>query len=270
MFVGVYDSGLGGLGVWRAMQQVIPHESFTYLADTARVPYGERDAEDIRRFSREIIGFFYRQGAKVVVAACNTSSALALPVLADIAPLPLIGMIQPAVEHTLELTRTGRVGLMATVATVGSKAYERSFAVLDERIKVTAIACPKLVPLIEAGHTHSSAMSAALEEYVLPLKAAEVDCIIMGCTHYPLVIDQIKAIAGPNIQVVDPAFAVAKQVKARLTQMRMRNTLKKRDDEVFVTGEITSFAQGASRLGFVLPPAIYQANLAGMADWSKR
>lgn len=266
-FVGIYDSGLGGLGVWRAMQQVIPQERFKYLGDTARVPYGERNANEIRRFSREIIGFLYSQGAKMVIAACNTSSALALPVLKDEVPIPLIGMIQPAVQQTLQLTRTRRVGVMATAATVHSSAYERSFAQLDANIDVIAVACPQLVPLIETGCTHSNAMSAALTEYVLPLRTAQVDCIILGCTHYPLVADQIAALAGDGITLIDPAFAVAQQAKVQLTQMHMRNTLKSEDDEVFVTGGVTKFAQEAAHLGFQLPQPIRQVNLAGMAAW---
>lgn len=263
-YIGVYDSGLGGLGVWRELTRVLPAERVLYIADSARMPYGARTASEIRQFSREISGFMCSLGVKIIIAACNTSSALALPTLTGVVPVPLVGMIKPAVIQALGISKSGRIGLLATEATVRSQAYDLFVTQMNPRAQLISQACPRLVPLIEGGTLSGPIMTAALHEYIDPLLAAAVDCIILGCTHYPLVYGEIAAIAGSGINIVDPAAAVAADAKTVLTGLHRLNTQRAGEDQAYVSGDPAAFTAEAQRLGFNLPPMVQKVALQGM------
>jgi glutamate racemase len=245
--IGIYDSGVGGLTVWSALQAQLPNERVIYYGDTAHVPYGDRPASDIIRFSQQIIGFLSAQGVKFVVVACNTSSALALPQLISETKLPLLGMIEPAVRTALELTKNGRIGLLGTMGTVRSGAHESVLRALNPKARLVAQACPRLVPLIEAGHRSGAELVAVVEEYLEPLLKADVDCILLGCTHYPLITEVIREVAGP-VLLIDPAVAVAAQVTERLNQMGLRNDTGFGRNKVYVSAAPERFEQVTAQL----------------------
>jgi glutamate racemase len=245
--IGIYDSGVGGLTVWNALQTLLPHERVIYYGDTAHVPYGDRPAGDIIKFSQKIIGFLSAQGVKLVIAACNTSSALALPQLVAETDLPLLGMIEPAVRAALTLTKNGRIGLMATVGTVRSRAHASFLRALEPQAVLASQACPRLVPLIEAGCRSGQTLVAAVEEYLEPLLKAGVDCIILGCTHYPLIYEVIRSVAGP-VRLIDPAKAVVMQVAEKLTELRLCNETGSGRNKVYVSAGPERFKQVALQL----------------------
>ncbi|MDI3280849.1 MAG: glutamate racemase, partial [Bacillota bacterium] len=216
--LGIYDSGLGGLTVLREVQRQLPQEAVVYFADTAHVPYGHRSAEEILEFNRQILRFLAGQGVKLAIAACNTSSALALPVVRREFDLPVVGMIEGGAELAAEVTRNGRIGLLATESTVRSGAYVEAFRALDPALRVYQQACPRLVPLIEAGQLAGGELRQALAEYLAPLQAAGVDTVVLGCTHYPLVAGEIRGLLGEKVALVDPAVRVVQKVRRLLAE----------------------------------------------------
>ena len=223
--IGIFDSGLGGLTAVRALASAAPWESFVYLGDTAHAPYGDRTAEQLRALSRQNVGFLRGRGVKALLVACNTSTANAMDVmLAENPDLPLLGVIEPAAGAAVSATETGRIGLLATAATVSSGAYERAIRRLAPEAAVTAVACPKLVPLVEAGRTDPSdpALAGAAREYAAPLLAAGADTVILGCTHYPIIRAAIRRALGPDVTLIDSGAA---SVGALLRALERRGAL---------------------------------------------
>ena len=208
--IGIFDSGLGGLTAVRALTQAAPWESFVYLGDTKNAPYGDRPREDLVALSRQNVRFLRSQGVKALLVACNTSTANAMDSMrAENPDLPVIGVIGPAAAAAVAVTETGRVGVLATAATVRAGAYERAIRRLAPGAAVTAVACPKLVPLVEGGRTDPAdpALRAAAEEYAAPLLAAGVDTVVLGCTHYPIIRPAIRAAVGPDAALIDSGAA---------------------------------------------------------------
>jgi glutamate racemase len=203
--IGVFDSGIGGLTVVSALRRLLPSEDIFYLGDTARVPYGGKSAATIERYSFELTGLLLAEHAKVIVVACNTASALAVPRLQDALKVPVIGVIAPGAEAAVQATQSGRVGVIGTRATIASGAYERALHKLAPRLQVTARACPLLVPLIEEGLLDDALTDQHIVRYLEPLLAARIDTLILGCTHYPLLHRAISRLAGPGIRLVDAA-----------------------------------------------------------------
>lgn len=246
--VGIYDSGLGGLTVWLALKELIS-EDLIYYGDTKHVPYGDKTKEQILFYSYNIIDFLQQQGAKIIVAACNTSSALALPQLQSVLTTPVFGVIEPAVEKALSTTISNRIGLIATVATVESNSYQSLFQKFAPQIRVFAQKCPKLVPLIEAGILEGELVDNALHEYLDPLLEEKIDTLILGCTHYPFLLPAIKRILGEQVQIVDPAWQTAKNVKSWLEQHSKGASPRKVDGrrkEFWVSGNPEDFLRQAS------------------------
>lgn len=244
----MYDSGVGGLTVLREIHRALPEERIIYYGDTARVPYGGRPASEIRRFAREIISFLRDQGAKMVVVACNTSSALALAGVRELFDMPIVGMIEPGVRAGVRESHGGRIGIIATEGTVKSGAYEAAIRRLKPDAEVVSEACPLLVPLVEAGRTDSPETVAALERYLERPRSFGIDTLILGCTHYPFLTPMIRAILGPDVSIVDPARYVALEVREILVKEDMINPRKNGDDRFIVSGDPGEFA----RLGSVL------------------
>ncbi|MBE2178851.1 MAG: glutamate racemase [Chthoniobacterales bacterium] len=221
--IAVFDSGVGGLTVVSALRRALPSENIVYLGDTARVPYGGKTRVTIERYSEEIVRMLVDDGAKMVVVACNTASALALGRLRQVFPVPIEGVIAPGVEAALAATRTGHVVVMGTKATIGSRAYDEALRAARPDIRVTGIACPLLVPLIEEGMLEDEVTDAVLRRYLAGLRASDADTLVLGCTHYPLLAPAIARAAGPGITLVDSAANCARVVGGHLEDSGLRN-----------------------------------------------
>ena len=222
--IGVFDSGLGGLTALRALARLMPEEELIYFGDTGRVPYGSRSRETITRYARQDMAFLSSFDPKAVVIACGTVSTTALEVLRRENRMPVFGVVEPAARAAAELTRSGRVGLIGTQATIRSGAYERALCRIRPEVSVTAEACPLLVPLVENGRYRPGDRVAELvaAEYMTPLKAAEVDTLVLGCTHYPLLKEIIAGQMGPDVALVDVGERCAHWVAAELDRMGLR------------------------------------------------
>ena len=211
--IGVFDSGIGGLTVVSALRQLLPNESIFYLGDTARVPYGGKSAATVQRYSREIADILLKEKAKTIVVACNTASALALPNLEETLPVTVTGVILPGARAALAQTRSGHIGVIGTRATINSGAYERALRALNPDVRITAQACPLLVPLIEEGWLEGPVTDEIIRQYLARLLSDGVDTIVLGCTHYPLLRKAISRVAGDGIALVDSAQNCALAVR---------------------------------------------------------
>ena len=216
--IGAFDSGVGGLTVVKAMRELLPGEDILYLGDTARVPYGNKSPDTIIRYSREIMAYLRSKNVKAVVVACNTASAHALAILQNEANVPVIGVIAPGVEAALAATRNGRVGIVGTQGTIKSDAYQNLLRKLRDDVVITAVAAPLLVSLVEEDWLSHPATQLILEEYFAPMKAAQVDTVVLACTHYPLLRPLAQRVLGPGVILVDSAqnaaSALARKLKA--------------------------------------------------------
>ena len=220
--LGVFDSGIGGLTVFRALTARLPRERILYLGDTARVPYGTKSAETVIRYTRESARFLLRRGIKALVVACNTASALALPNL-DLRGVPTWGVIEPGARQAAAASR-GRVGVIATEATVRSDAYPKALRAVRPDLEILSKACPLFVPLVEEGWHDDPVTAEVAERYLRPLLDAGVDTLVLGCTHYPLLKPVLQRIAGPDVMLVDSAEAVAEMVAAGLAEKGLAST----------------------------------------------
>ena len=214
----MFDSGIGGLTVARSIMDELPNERIVYFGDTDRYPYGPRPLEEIRRFSLEIAHHLLELDAKLIVIACNSATAAALTDVADAVPVPVVGVIEPAVRAALQATRNGRIGLIGTEATVSSGAYQRVFGQLApaEAAEVIAQACPRFVEFVERGDTTSPELIAMAESYLALLRVARVDTLILGCTHYPLLRAALHHVMGEDVLLVSSADETANSVYEEL------------------------------------------------------
>jgi glutamate racemase len=225
--VGVFDSGLGGLTVAHAIMRQLPGESLVYFGDTARVPYGPKSPDTVRRYSREITSFLLEQGVKAIVVACNTATAHALPVLRDELPVPVIGVVEPGARAAVRATRTGRIGVIGTAGTIRSQAYVRAIRKESADATVIALPCPLFVPLVEEGWTSHEATRLIAQQYLAPFIADAVDTLVLGCTHYPLLKPMIAEIVGPDVRLIDSAEETAADTR----RMLAANELESRDGD---------------------------------------
>jgi len=214
--VGVFDSGIGGLTVAKEVIRQLPHESVIYFGDTARVPYGPKSPETVRRYSREIAAFLRGEGVKSIVIACNTATAHALSALRDEMDMPVIGVVEPGARAAVKATRGGHIGVIGTVGTIKSGAYERAIRALDSDVIITARACPLFVPLVEEGWTDHEATRLVAREYLQPLLAAKIDTLVLGCTHYPLLKALLRDVLGPDVCLIDSAEETAAEIARTL------------------------------------------------------
>jgi len=216
--IGVFDSGIGGLTVVRAIKDALPKEDIFYLGDTARLPYGNKDRTTIERYSLEIAGLLSVEGSKLIVVACNTASALALPRLQEVFRTPIIGVIESGARAATTVTREKRVGIIGTRATVASGAYERAIHAVDPAIVVLSQPCPLLVPLIEEGMFEHPVTIEMLHHYLDPLIAEGIDTLVLGCTHYPLLKPLLQRVTPGHVSIVDSAESTARAVASRLRE----------------------------------------------------
>ena len=257
--LGVFDSGLGGLTVVRALREALPHEHIVYLGDTARVPYGTRAEATVIRYAMACAKHLVHRGVKAIVVACNTVSAVAPTTLRVELDLPVLGVIEPGARAGVAASRRGRIGVLATAATIASGAYPRAVAAASTRAEVVGQAAPLLVPLAEEGWTVGEVPTLVVRRYLEPLVTADVDVVILGCTHYPLLratLDaEVSQLLGATTKVVDSAHAVASEAKDFLGERGLaRRTEDGGSIELLVTDMPKSFADVASRfLGHALP-----------------
>jgi glutamate racemase len=214
--VGVFDSGIGGLTVAHEVIRQLPHESIIYFGDTARVPYGPKSPETVRRYSREIAAFLQEQGVKAIVVACNTATAHALGALREELDIPVVGVVEPGARAAVAATKQGHIGVIGTVGTIKSGAYERAIRAIDPDVQITARACPLFVPLVEEGWTDHDATKLIAREYLEPLIAADVDTLVLGCTHYPLLKPLLRDVLGSSVKLIDSAEETAAETARTL------------------------------------------------------
>lgn len=219
--IGVFDSGIGGLTVVSALRALLPNESIFYLGDTARIPYGSRSEATVQRYSLEIAAMLLEENAKTVVVACNTASAVALPQLEKSLPVTVTGVILPGARAAIAKTRTGNVGVIGTRATIKSGAYERALRSLNPDVRVTARACPLLVPLIEEGWLENAITDEIIMQYLGPLVEEGIDTLVLGCTHYPLLRGAIARLLGDGVALVDSAENCASAVRELLVREKL-------------------------------------------------
>ena len=209
--IGIFDSGVGGLTVARAILDQLPNESTLYIGDTARGPYGPKSLADVRTFSLETLDFLVNQGVKAIVIACNTASAAMLRDARERYSIPVLEVIAPAVRRAVAATRTGRIGVIGTRATIDSKAYLDAFAAATQ-LEITSVACPKFVEYVERGETSGPEITQIARDYLAPVIEADVDTLVLGCTHYPLLTGVISYVVGNNVSLVSSAEETAKDL----------------------------------------------------------
>jgi glutamate racemase len=260
--VGVFDSGLGGLTVVRAISQVLPQESIVYYGDTARFPYGPRPLEEIRGFALEIAQRLVDRDAKIIVVACNSATAAALDDVADAVPVPVIGVIEPAVRAAVRASRNRRVGLIGTEATVRSGAYQRALAerVPDGSIELVTQACPRFVEFVERGDTSSPELFSVASGYLALLRVAAVDTLILGCTHYPLLRAAIHHVMGDDVLLLSSADETAGAVYDTLVSGDLQRREPEPPERIFESsGDADRFA---SLVTLFLRPEFHETSFA--------
>lgn len=256
--IGIFDSGIGGLTVVRQIHRTLPNENLIYLGDTARVPYGTKSPSTVVRFACEDTQFLMQQNVKAVVVACNTASAWALPTLERKFDVPVFGVIVPGACAALEKTKTQRVGVIGTNATIRSQAYSKAILARCDTAQVFTRACPLLVPLVEEGWNGHPVTLRVLREYLAPLLRQRIDTLVLGCTHYPLLKDAIRKVTNGKVTLIDSAETCALYVQESLRAMKLLSTNRRHRGVIqpFVTDEVERFDELAARfLGQKTEPA---------------
>lgn len=221
--IGVFDSGVGGLTVAREIMRQLPNENLVYFGDTARVPYGSKSKDTIIRYSRQIINFLRTKQVKAIVIACNTASALALDVVRKEIDIPILGVVEPGARAALQMTTTKKIGVIGTEATVQSAMYGKIMTELDPEVSVIGKACPLFVPLVEEGFAKHHVTKEIIDYYLASMKESDIDSLILGCTHYPLLRSGIREYMGEEIALVNPAYETAMDLKHLLEEKHMAN-----------------------------------------------
>ncbi|ERN40562.1 glutamate racemase [Rubidibacter lacunae KORDI 51-2] len=251
--IGIFDSGVGGLTVWLELTRQLPCESVVYFGDTARLPYGTRSPDEICIYVREILTWLQLQGVKMVLMACNTSSALAQDLVRTEFPdLPVLGLILPGARAAVTTGR--RIGAIATLATVASGAYRRAIAEIDPLAEVWEVACPEFVPLIESGRLHDPQLIAAAERYLAPLRRQQIDTLVYGCTHYPLIASVVRNLLPPTVTGIDPARYLVAAAERELEALGLKRSGAPQATRFCVSGSSQQFTCLARQwLGFEPP-----------------
>ena len=236
--IGVFDSGMGGLTVMRALMERLPHESFVYLGDTARLPYGSKSSDTVRRYAVQCARALMKYDIKLLVVACNTASATALPALTEaLSPIPVIGVIEPGAEAAVAAAPSGRIAVIATEGTVKGGAYQRAIHARNASASVTQQPCPLFVALAEEGLTDGPIAELVAKRYLDPLLAQDAtqpECLVLGCTHFPALKEVIGHVAGPGIRLVDSAATTAAAVEALLKEKGLASTRRQPDAPRFL------------------------------------
>ncbi len=251
--IGVFDSGVGGLTVLHELLVALPQEDFLYLGDTARFPYGERSLEELQQFSAQMAQELLNRRAKLLVVACNAATSAALPALArrmmeTTLGVDVLGVVRPEALQAVAATRTGRIGLLATPTTVASGAYERAVAAIDAHVTLHAVPCPTLASIIQAGRQFDELAVETVREACAPLREAQVDTVILGCTHYPLIRLMLQRLLGPSVTLVSSGAALARQVEHALSTRALRSDREGEGEYRFLcTGDVNGFREVGTR-----------------------
>lgn len=263
--IGIFDSGVGGLTVLREIYRQLPNESILYFGDTARLPYGSRSPEEILYFVRQILTWMASQNVKMVMMACNTSSALALDAVQQEFDFPILGLIRPGAQAA---TRVGqRIGIIATQATVNSNAYKSAIQELSPQAQVWQVGCPKFVPIVEGNQIHQLHARQTAETYLTPLMEAQIDTLIYGCTHYPHLAPLLTTILPATMQYVDPAISMVAAAAQELDALGLRSNTPAWSTEFYVSGSASEFKRLAVQwLGH--QPQVSQVQLPDLATSS--
>ena len=254
--IGIFDSGVGGLTVYRALHERLLNERFVYLGDTARVPYGTKSLATVERYAVENSKFLEAHGIKLLVVACNTASALALPAIRRAVKVAVVGVIEPGARAAVEAVQKGRIGVIATEATVQSRAYSQAIATIDPTISVIEKACPLFVSLAEEGWADSDVARMVARDYLSTLRDNSVNALVLGCTHYPILRNAIADAVGVSVKLIDSGEATAGEVESLLDRLQLANEIRMFDqdrqlcddlDHFYVTDAATRFAKVAER-----------------------
>ena len=243
----MFDSGIGGLTVLKEVRKLLPGEHIIYLGDTARLPYGSKSPETVTKYALESAIFMLTKGVKILIIACNTSSALALDILKKKLPIPVLGVIDPGAREAAQATRTKKVGVIGTKATVRSAAYEKAIRKYDPRISVLSIPCPLFVPIVEEGLEDDRVAELMARKYLEAIKGSDIDTLVMGCTHYPILERTIRQVVGKGVAIVNTGRETAKDVAAALEKEGVINHGGRGGSRFFVTDSPDTFKEVGSR-----------------------
>jgi len=246
--IGMFDSGVGGLTVLKEVKALLPHEHIVYFGDTARLPYGNKSPQTVTRYALESALFLLTKGIKLLVIACNTSSAFALNILQKKLPVPVIGVIDPGAQEAVGHTKNRRIGVIGTKGTIRSMAYERSIKKISPDTTVISRPCPLFVPIVEEGLENDDVAYLMAEKYLKDLKRSDIDVLVMGCTHYPALEKVIKKVMGKKVTIVHTGRETAKEVKNTLEKKRLLNDKSRGGCEYFVTDAPEAFEEIGGRL----------------------
>lgn len=260
--IGLFDSGVGGLTVARAVFQNLPNENIIYFGDTKRTPYGPRPLEEVKGFVMEIVEFLVEQGVKLAVIACNTGTAAGLDAVSKAFDIPIVGVIDPGAKSAVKSSKNGRIGVIATEGTIGSGAYVRAIRRMDSDVEIFEKACPLFVPLVENDESHTEKAKSIAYEYLSPMKEKGIDTLILGCTHYPFLADVIREVMGPEVKLIFPAQEIALEVQRILNVTDLLNTDNPSPTyRFFVTGKPDCFRKIGERFFGQKLPAPIQVEL---------
>jgi glutamate racemase len=261
--LGIFDSGVGGLTVVNAVQKLLPSENILYLGDTARVPYGSKSPETIRRFSDEDTEFLVSKGVKAIVVACNTATAHALPFLREKYKLPIFGVIEAGVEAVLSNPNTQRVGIIATRGTIQSHAYQHTLALRKTGLMIVEQSTPLLVPLVEENWLDHQATRVILQSYLEPMLDKGIDTLLLACTHYPLLVPLLREMLTEDIRIIDSAMTCAEMVKQQLLSLNLSADSEQEGGlEIMLTDLSEQFEMLAKRFLYKTPPRIQRVTLS--------
>ena len=241
--IGIFDSGIGGLTVVNKIFRLLPNEKIIYFGDTARVPYGNKSKETVTRFSKEIVRFLLRFKVKLIIVACNTASSLSLGALQSFFSIPIVGVIKPGVAEAFKATKTRRIGIIGTEATISSNAYKREIKSINKNYFTVQKSCPLFVPLVETQWLNSDITFRIAKKYLSPMLDKKIDTLILGCTHYPLLKNVIGKIAGKKVALIDSSTAVAKYTKNLLEKKNLLGNSRKKRAEFFTSDNTKSFGK---------------------------
>lgn len=236
--IGVFDSGIGGLTVVRALMNRLPHENIIYFGDTARVPYGPKSAQVVREYAAQDTDFLLSKNVKMIVIACNTVSSVAIDVVQKRAKIPVVGVILPGSESAVKSSKKKRIGVIGTLTTISSDAYTNAIRQIDSSVEVFSRECPLFVPLAEEGWIEHSATELIAKEYLFPLKLHKIDTLILGCTHYPILGDVIQKAVGETVQLIDSGKCTASAVERILDEQDLRNPSKLKANVQFFVSDL--------------------------------
>jgi glutamate racemase len=255
--IGIFDSGVGGLTVVRYLINKLPEESFIYYGDTAHVPYGNKTREQLFSYAHEIISYFIKREVKAIIVACGTHSSVTLPELRKQYNFPILGVVKPAARAAVAATCNGRVGVLATQATVNSGAYQNEIKALAPYTVVSQCACSRFVPLIEAGELEGEEIRSAVQDYVTPMLDEGIDTLVLGCTHYPFIAPIIEEIAGSGVRLIDPAEDTVNEIANIMSQNSIIANNHNPTREFVVSGNAETFYQ----VGRLLLPHVFEKGL---------